>query len=145
MRTEHATSTKTTLIVGGTGKTGRRVAQRLALRGASTRLTSRAAATPFAWESPDTWEAQLRGIDAVYLTYAPDLCIPGAVETVRGFAELAASLGVRRIVLLSGRGEEEALRAEDAVRAAGTEWTIVRSSWFSQNWSEGELRGAVLH
>jgi len=137
-------STQTTLIVGGTGKTGRRVAQRLAVRGASTRLTSRTAAVPFFWENPLTWETHLRDIDAVYLAYAPDIAVPGAVETVGGFAELAASLGVRRIVLLSGRGEEEAQRAEDAVRAAGTEWTILRSSWFNQNWSEGELRQGVL-
>jgi len=144
MGTQQATKTKT-LIVGGTGKTGRRVAARLAGRGAATRLTSRTAPAPFSWEHLSTWEAQLQDVDAIYLTYAPDIAVPGAVETVGRFAKLAASHGARRIVLLSGRGEEEAQRAEDAVRAAGTEWTILRSSWFNQNFSEGEFRDLLLH
>jgi uncharacterized protein YbjT (DUF2867 family) len=44
---------------------------------------------------------------------------------------------VRRLVLLSGRGEDEAQRAERALQASGADWTVVRCSWFAQNFSEG--------
>ena len=47
-------------------------------------------------------------------------------------------------MLLSGRGEEEAQRAEAELRASGADWTIVRCSWFSQNFSEDHLREPVL-
>jgi uncharacterized protein YbjT (DUF2867 family) len=72
----------------------------------------------------------------VYLTYYPDLALPGAVEATRSFAELAVASGVPRMALLSGRGEPEAERAEEAVRGTGAELTILRSTWFMQNFSE---------
>ena len=81
----------------------------------------------------------LAGVDAAYISYYPDLSIPGAAETVEAFARLAAAAGVRRLVLLSGRGEPEARRAEERMAAAGTEWTVVRCSWFAQNFSEDFL------
>lgn len=43
------------------------------------------------------------------------------------------------MVLLSGRGEEGARRSEAAVRDSGADWTVVRSSWFCQNFSEDYL------
>ncbi|MGB8940971.1 MAG: NmrA family transcriptional regulator, partial [Streptomyces sp.] len=46
---------------------------------------------------------------------------------------------VRRLVLLSARGEDQAEPAERAVRESGAEWTVVRASWFAQNLSEGPL------
>ena len=39
-------------------------------------------------------------------------------------------------MLLSGRGEEEAQRAEQALQASGADWTIVRCSWFCQNFDD---------
>ncbi|MCH6553434.1 MAG: NAD(P)H-binding protein, partial [Acidobacteria bacterium] len=74
----------------------------------------------------------------------PDLAVPGAPEAVRAFAELAVNSGVRRLVLLSGRGEEEAERAEQLIQASGADWTILRASWFNQNFSENFLRDAIL-
>ncbi|MEV4490742.1 NmrA family transcriptional regulator [Micromonospora coxensis] len=129
----------TTLVLGGTGKTGRRVATRLAARGVPHRIGSRAGTPPFDWTKPDTWQPVLRGVGAVYLAYQPDLAVPGAVETVGAFARLAADEGVRRLVLLSGRGEPEAARAERAVAASGVPTTVLRASWFAQNFSEGHL------
>jgi uncharacterized protein YbjT (DUF2867 family) len=63
---------------------------------------------------------------------------------VREFSKAAVSAGVRRLVLLSGRGEEGAALGEQAIRESGAEWTIVRASWFAQNFSEGYLLGPVL-
>jgi uncharacterized protein YbjT (DUF2867 family) len=59
-------------------------------------------------------------------------------------ARLAGEQGVQRLVLLSGRGEEEAQRSEEVVKKAGIDWTILRSSWFDQNFSEGFLIDSVL-
>ncbi len=144
MRTENAQQTKTTLVLGGTGKTGRRVAERLKARGLPVRVGSRSGEVPFDWEERATWAPALRDVGSVYVSYYPDLAVPGAVAAVRSFAELAVESGVRRLVLLSGRGEEEAQSAERAVREAGAEWTIVRCAWFSQNFSESYLLEPVL-
>jgi uncharacterized protein YbjT (DUF2867 family) len=144
MDTENAQETKTTLVLGGTGKTGRRVVERLTARGIPVRVGSRSGEPPFDWEDRVTWAPALRDVGSVYVSYFPDLAVPGAVATVRSFAELAVESGIRRLVLLSGRGEEEAQRAELAVQQAGAEWTIVRCSWFSQNFSENYLLEPIL-
>lgn len=132
-----------TLVVGGTGKTGRRVMQKLAQRQIPTRLGSRSAQPAMDWEDRSTWAPALDGVAAAYITYYPDLCVPGAIDAVGDFAARAVQSGVRRLVLLSGRGEPEALAAEKLVQEASPEATIVRASWFNQNFSEGELLGAV--
>jgi uncharacterized protein YbjT (DUF2867 family) len=148
MEQENTREKKITLVLGGTGKTGRRVAERLAERGLLVRIGSRSAEPPFDWEKPDTWATALDGVSAAYVSYYPDLAIPGAPEAVRAFAELAARNGVRRLVLLSGRGEEEAQSAEQALREvgdeAGVEWTIVRCAWFMQNFDENYLLEPIL-
>ena len=133
-----------TLVLGGTGKTGRRVAERLQARGIETRIASRSATPSFDWNDPSNWEAALEGVTAVYISYAPDLAIPGATDSIRRFVDLAESRGVERMVLLSGRGEEEAQACEQIVQATDTKWTIVRASWFMQNFSEGEFLSMVL-
>ena len=148
METENTQEKKMTLVLGGTGKTGRRVAERLAERGLPVRIGSRSAEPPFDWEKRDTWATALDGVSAAYVSYYPDLAIPGAPEAVRAFAELAARNGVRRLVLLSGRGEEEAQSAEQALREvgeeAGVEWTIVRCAWFMQNFDENYILEPIL-
>jgi len=144
METERAQRAKTTLVVGGTGKTGRRVVERLEARGLPVRVGSRSGEPPFDWEDEATWAPALRDVGAVYVTYYPDLAAPGAANAVRSFAELAVESGVRRLVLLSGRGEEEARRAELAVQGVDAEWTIVRSSFFSQNFSESFFLEPIL-
>lgn len=133
-----------TLVLGGTGKTGRRVAERLAERGVQTRIASRSADPGFDWNDQSTWDAALDGVTAAYITYAPDLAIPGATDTIRNFVDKAVEEGVQRLVLLSGRGEEEAQLCERVVQDAGVEWTIVRASWFNQNFSEGEFLGMIM-
>ncbi|PZG24130.1 NmrA family transcriptional regulator [Micromonospora craterilacus] len=130
---------KTILVLGGTGKTGRRIVERLRRRGVPARVGSRSAQQPFDWTDQATWAPLLRDIDTVYVSYYPDLAVPGAPETVGAFTELAVASGVSRLVLLSGRGEEEAQVTEGLVQSSGVEWTILRSSWFSQNFSEDYL------
>ncbi|KAF0813696.1 NAD(P)H azoreductase [Andreprevotia sp. IGB-42] len=138
------TANETILVVGGTGKTGRRIAERLWDRGIPVRIASRAATPPFDWENPASWGPALQDIKAAYISFYPDLAIPGAADTVRAFARQAVASGVQRLVLLSGRGEEGALAGEQAVQESGAEWTIVRCSWFCQNFSENYLLDAVL-
>ncbi len=133
-----------TLVLGGSGKTGRRVAERLAAKGHEVRIGSRSAVPPFDWDNEKSWDACLKGVTAAYITYAPDLAMPGAQDAIRAFADLARRRGVQRLVLLSGRGEEEAQACERIVQNAGLEWTIVRASWFNQNFSEGAFIDMVL-
>jgi uncharacterized protein YbjT (DUF2867 family) len=133
-----------TLITGGTGKTGRGITERLRARGLPVRVGSRSGQPPFDWEDRSTWEPALHGASAAYVSFFPDLAVPGARDAVAALSELAVAQGVRRLVLLSGRGEEEAQRAERAVQDSGAEWTVVRCSWFSQNFSEGYMLDAVL-
>lgn len=125
------------LILGGTGKTGRRVAAGLEARGVPTRIGSRAATPPFDWNHEAGWDACLEDVEAAYITYAPDLAMPGATDAIQAFVDRAKSHGVRRLVLLSGRGEPEAQACERIVQDSGLEWTITRASWFFQNFSEG--------
>ena len=129
----------TTLVLGATGKTGRRVAERLAARGLPVRAGSRSGTPPFDWNDRATWGPALDGADAVYVSYFPDLAVPGAAETVGALAEQARAAGARRLVLLSGRGEEAAVRSEQLVQTAFPDATVVRCSWFAQNFSESFL------
>ncbi len=124
------------LVVGGTGKTGRRVAERLASLGIPTRVVSRSTDIRFDWNDGSTWDAALQDVSAAYVTYSPDLAVPEAPAAIQEFASLANKRGVRRLVLLSGRGEEEAQRCQRIVLDTNADWTIVRASWFSQNFSE---------
>ncbi len=132
------------LVIGATGKTGRRIVQRLAEKGHAVREGSRRSDTPFDWDDQSTWDAALDSVTAAYISYAPDLAIPGATDTIRAFVERAVSHGVRRLVLLSGRGEEEAQACELIIQRPDIEWTVVRASWFNQNFSEGEFLDMVL-
>jgi uncharacterized protein YbjT (DUF2867 family) len=136
--------TKPTLVLGGTGKTGRRIVDRLSARGLPVRVGSRSASIPFDWEDESTWAPALQDVRAAYISYFPDLAIPGAHEAVRSVAELALNRGVRRLVLLSGRGEEEAERSERAVQETGADVTVVRCAWFMQNFSEDFLLDSIL-
>jgi uncharacterized protein YbjT (DUF2867 family) len=142
--TDHTHTHTTTLVLGGTGKTGRRIVERLTALGVPTRVGSRSGEPPFDWEDRSTWGPALRDVGAAYISFYPDLAIPGSADTIGAFAELALAQGVRRLVLLSGRGEEEAERTERLVQASGADWTILRSTWFNQNFSESYMLDGVL-
>ncbi|WP_030240451.1 MULTISPECIES: NmrA family NAD(P)-binding protein [unclassified Streptomyces] len=131
--TEHGT----VVVTGASGRTGSRVAEAARAAGLTVREASRASG--FDWQDRSTWADVLRGADAAYLAYPSDVGAPGAADAVGALAREAAGLGVRRLVLLSGRGEEQARPTEEALREAGTDWTVVRAAWFAQNFSEGPL------
>ncbi len=127
------------VVIGGTGKTGARVAQRLTAVGIRTRIASRTSGTRFDWNDQTTWQPAMSGVEAAYVTYAPDLAVPESSTHIEELAELAYREGVRRMVLLSGRGEPAAQKAEQVLADSGLEWAVVRASWFAQNFSEGYL------
>ncbi|AZK97444.1 MULTISPECIES: Rossmann-fold NAD(P)-binding domain-containing protein [Streptomyces] len=138
---EHAAGSGpvTVLVTAATGKTGRRVVERLTAAGLRVRAGSRTGETVFDWEAPDTWAPALKGADLAYVNYFPDLAAPGAIAAMRAFGREAAAAGVRRLVLLSGRGEPEAVFSEGALADAGVPVTVVRGAFFAQNFSEGWL------
>ncbi len=125
------------LVLGGTGKTGRRIAAGLEAQGLQVRIGSRSALPAFDWHRESTWDACLERVRAVYINYAPDLAVPGAKDAIQAFVERARRRGVERLVILSGRGEEEAQACERVVQESGLQWTVVRAGWFNQNFSEG--------
>lgn len=135
---------KTTLVMGATGKTGRRVAERLKARNLPVRIGSRSGQPPFDWADPATWPPAVRDVAAIYVTYYPDLAAPGASDAIRSFTGLAVKSGVQRLVLLSGRGEPEAQLCEQIVRESDVEYTLLRASWFAQNFSESFFLGPIL-
>ena len=134
----------TILIIGGTGKTGGRVKKLLEAQGVGVRAASRSTAIPFDWTRPETWAPALDGISRAYVTYQPDVAVEGAADAITELGRIARDKKLQRVVLLSGRGEPGAHRAEMALQASGVPWTIVRASWFNQNFCEGYLLGSVL-
>jgi uncharacterized protein YbjT (DUF2867 family) len=140
--TESSHNERPTLVLGGTGKTGRRVAARLGARGLPVRVGSRSGQPPFDWDDQSTWTPVLQGVRAAYIPY-PDLVTPEPTKATRTFAELAIEHGVTRLVLLTGRGEDEAQRGERALQDTGADVTIVRCAWFMQIFSEDYLLDAI--
>lgn len=132
-----------TLVLGGTGKTGRRIAAKLQEMGVPIRVGSRSASPAFDWDNQATWKASLENVASVYINYAPDLAVPGASDAIQAFVDMAKQHGVKRFVLLSGRGEAEAQACERIVQDSGVDTTIVRASWFNQNFSEGAFAGMI--
>ena len=135
---------KLILVLGATGKTGRRIVKRLEDGGHKVRRGSRSATPSFDWNNEAGWDDCLAGVEAAYINYSPDLAMPGATDSIQAFVNRAKQHGVKHLVLLSGRGEEEAQACERIVQNSGIDWTIVRSSWFNQNFSEGAFVEMVL-
>ena len=138
------TNNKIPLIIGSSGKTGRRVAERFNSNGLDFRAGSRHSEIPFDWYDTGTWQKALHGISAVYVVFSPDLAVPGAPAIIKDFVQVAKTCGIEHLVLLSGRGEEEAQICEKIVMNSTLDWTIVRSSWFAQNFSESFFLDDVL-
>ena len=144
MSTQTNTSNELVLVLGATGKTGRRIVSSLESLGVPVRRGSRSASPSFDWNNSATWDACLDGVTRVYINYAPDLAMPGATDAISDLVGRARAAGVKHLVLLSGRGEEEAQACEAIVQASGIDWTIVRASWFNQNFSEGAFVEMVM-
>jgi uncharacterized protein YbjT (DUF2867 family) len=89
-------------------------------------------------------EPALNGVRSAYISYSPDLAFPGAAQKIESLTQHAIKAGLKHVVLLSGRNEAQAQRCERIVQASGLCHTLVRASWFSQNFSEGHLLAPVL-
>jgi uncharacterized protein YbjT (DUF2867 family) len=133
-----------TLVIGGKGKTGSRIVAKLQQLEWPVYIGSRSGDRPFDWEDQSTWKKAIRDIHAIYVSYFPDIAVPGAVDTIRAFIKIAVDSGVKKLVLLSGRGEAEAQECEKIVMATDIDWTIVRASWFFQNFSEGYMLDPIV-
>ena len=136
-QTNTTSSNELVLVLGATGKTGRRIVSSLENLGVPVRLGSRSASPSFDWNNSATWDECLEGVTKIYINYAPDPAMPGATDAISELARRARAAEVKHLVLLSGRGEEEAQASEAIIQASGIDWTIVRASWFNQNFSEG--------
>ncbi len=132
------------LVIGSTGKTGRRVTQRLENRGVPVRHGTRRSDIPFDWERPETWAASLQDIKTAYVAYSPDLAVPSAHSVIAEFVQAAEQSGLRRVVLLSERNEARAQACEQLIMNSSLEWTVLRPSWFMQNFSEGGFLDGVM-
>ncbi|MFI6097646.1 NAD(P)H-binding protein [Lentzea sp. NPDC051213] len=130
--------TEEILVLGPTGKTGRRVVRALEALDVQVRAASRSSALRFDWADESTWQAALSGVTAAYVIppYDPAAAAP--------FVALARESGVRRLVLLSGRGLDDTPAeffagmhaAEKALHESDLSWTILRANNFNQNFSE---------
>ena len=132
------------LVIGGTGKTGRKVASKLTEAGHNVRIGSRSATPPFDWDTPETWTEALEGMDKAYITFQPDLAVPRALEAIEELTKQAKRCGIKKLVLLSGKGEREAELCEQVVIHSGIDYTIVLASWFNQNFSESFFLEPIL-
>jgi len=130
------------LVIGGTGKTGSAVVRGLRARGVMTSIASRTANGPdrvrFDWADPSSHAAALHEAEAIYLV-APALVRDPSLWMVP-FIERAIARGTRRFVLLSSSAIDEHAPGMGAVHAAlaarAPEWTVLRPSWFMQNFSD---------
>lgn len=136
--------TKQILVLGANGKTGSRVVERLEKLNLPVRKGSRSTVPKFDWEHSENWKEVLEGISSIYITFQPDLAVEGSDDAIRLLSKLAKETGVEKVVLLSGRGEKEAEVCEKIIMTSGLKWTIVRASWFNQNFSESFFLEPIL-
>ena len=127
-QTNTPSSNELVLVLGATGKTGRRIVSSLGDLGVPVRLGSRSASPSFDWNNSATWDECIEGVSKIYINYAPDLAMPGATDSISELVRRARVAGVKHLVLLSGRGEEEAQACEAIIQASGIDWTIVRDN-----------------
>jgi uncharacterized protein YbjT (DUF2867 family) len=132
-----------TLVLGGAGKTGRHLVERLTRQDIPVRIGSRSAGLPFDWDQPSTWGPVFQDVEAAY-TYVPDLAVANPTDAIARVVETALAAGSRRLVLLSGRGEDKAQACEKILMDSDADWTILRASFFDQNVSESYLLDPIL-
>jgi uncharacterized protein YbjT (DUF2867 family) len=134
-------------VLGATGKSGRRVVAALRAGGHRVLAASRSGEVRFDWEDPQSWAGAVTGARAVYIVPPED------AAPLPRFLDAARAAGVRRVVLLSGRGGPEVWKgrfgnamaaAEEIVRSSGLEWVIVRANNFMQNFTEELWHAPVL-
>jgi uncharacterized protein YbjT (DUF2867 family) len=131
------------LVIGGTGKTGSLVVKNLSKLNHNVRVVGRMTDPVFNWEDPKTYDAALKGMDRAYIVYYPDLAVPGAKKAISELTDKALKAGLDKVVLLSGKGEKEAEACEEIVSNSGLNFSIVRASWFNQNFDQGAFKNYI--
>lgn len=132
------------LVTGATGKTGSRVVDLLRARGLTARAATRTPQIPgqirFDWTDPDSFAPALDGVRAVYMVAPTGVAEP--LAAMRPFIDRAITAGVDRLVLLSSSMIEEGGPVMGTVhgylRANAPGWSVLRPSWFMQNFSEAQ-------
>ena len=133
------------VVIGGNGKTGSRVVTGLKQLGHNVRIAGRKTSPAFDWDDTSSYAGALQGADRAYIVYYPDLAVPGAKKAIDNLTQAALKAGLDKVVLLSGKGETEAEACEQIVANSGLNYTLVRASWFNQNFSEGAFLEFILN
>lgn len=137
--------TRTALILGGTGRTGSLLADKLTRHGVATRTAARSGAdVRFDWDDPTAHAHALAGADRLYLV-TPVLRLKYA-EQVADFLDLAENSGVRHVTFLSAYNADKApqgidiaaVEADLAARSAVTS-SVLRPAWVMQNFADDHL------
>ena len=136
------------LVTGGTGKTGRRLASQLRAKGIPHRIASRTPKSDechFDWDQPRTWDPALANVSAAYLV-APSAASDTATTMIK-FIQRAIERGVSRFVLLSASllpaGGPAMGQVHFWLQQNASQWTVLRPSWFMQNFSEGQHLASI--
>ncbi|MGE8552636.1 MAG: NAD(P)H-binding protein [Chryseobacterium jejuense] len=135
---------KRILVIGGGGKNGRRVVNKLKNLGLQVLFTTRIkedvkeGVVFFDWNDPSTYHPVLQDVEKVYIVH-PDTSMPGAYEQIEELVNNMVKQSVSKAVLLSGRGQESVEKCEEILKDSSLEWVIIRSAWFSQNFNEGHF------
>lgn len=137
-------TTSPILVIGASGKVGRRVLANLATMGHAARPAGRRTPLPFDWQDRSNWAEHFAGIETAFVAYYPDLASPQGADDIAALVAVAKTAGLKRMVLLSGRGESGAVRAENILRDSGLGYTILRAAFFNQNFSEGMMYPGVM-
>lgn len=132
------------LAIGATGKVGRRVVANLVAMDKAVRPAGRNTPLTFDWQDRSNWLEHFTDVQTAYVSYYPDLASPQGADDIAALSAIAKKAGLKRMVLLSGRGETGAEKAEQALMDSGLGYTILRSAWFNQNFSEGHLQPAIM-
>lgn len=138
------------LVTGGTGKTGRYVVDGLKAKGAGVNAASRkgtGGGVVFDWDKPDTWELAIAGCKAAYLVAPPAKPEPAGVMI--DFIQQATEAGMKRFVLLSSSllpaGGPAMGQVHQWLLDSAVEWTVLRPSWFMENFSEGQHQPTIAN
>jgi uncharacterized protein YbjT (DUF2867 family) len=145
-----------TLVVGATGNVGGRLAQILASQGVGVKAASRqpssyagprgADAVAFDLDRPETFGPALQGVDRAFVIARSGDAQPQAA--LNRFFDEAKAAGVEHVAFLTAAGvemnEEVGLRqAERHLMASGLAYTLLRPTWFMQNFSSGFIQPMI--
>lgn len=142
--------TPSILLIGGTGKTGKRVTHQLEARGVRYCLATRKPQRPedrfFDWQQPVS-DNVFEGVSSVYLV-APTHTSEHQ-HVVTPVLQQALAMGVMRFVLLSASSLEEGGpmmgQIHAFLRQNAPEWCVLRPTWFMQNLSEQHHQATIQH